>query len=126
MTTRTITLTGRRPVTIDEDAWPRIAEALEHHSCGEHAQNGKVSWQLRIRQHADGRLIMYGTTRGWCQCSDTETTTPRAGYVLPAGTSDAELAAMALQVAKAILPPDYGSAEGLAQDLMADLPAAVE
>ena len=70
--TRTITLTDHPPVTIQEDAWPIIAEAkvevnrrgttpLPPYEC--------AAWWLIVRQHADGRTLVYGVadapSRGW-------------------------------------------------------------
>lgn len=46
--TRTITLTDRAPVRIVEAEWPEIASARED------------SWSLRVRQHDDGRILVYG------------------------------------------------------------------
>jgi len=55
---RTITLTDRPPVLIVEADWPVIAQADWH--------DGKVECQanhirtLRIRKHADWRILVYG------------------------------------------------------------------
>jgi len=57
--TRTVTLTGRPPVRVREDFWPIIARARRH--------DGKVEcqanhlWDLTVRQHADGRTLVYGS-----------------------------------------------------------------
>jgi hypothetical protein len=68
---RTITLTGRPPVRILESAWPVIAvaegdtyagadPALRHQA----RDQGDVDvWSIRVRQHADGRAIVYGRYR---------------------------------------------------------------
>lgn len=48
MSRRTITLTSRRPVIIEEGDWPVIAESKDE-DC-----------QLKVRQHKDGRCIVYG------------------------------------------------------------------
>lgn len=45
---RTITLTGHQPVQIRESLWPEIAMTGDDHQ-----------W-LRIRMHADGRVLVYG------------------------------------------------------------------
>lgn len=55
---RTITLTDRPPVTIREDAWPVIATAKWWDNTYECQANRTAS--IRVRQHADGRRIVYG------------------------------------------------------------------
>jgi len=56
--TRTITITGRRPVKIVESEWPVIAAAKDYDGQIEFQANR--SWVVRVRQHADGRAIVYG------------------------------------------------------------------
>jgi hypothetical protein len=66
---RTITLTGRRPVTIDEAEWPVIASATGDSWTGQDpalyvqasAQDDLDEYTLHVRQHADGRHLVYGT-----------------------------------------------------------------
>lgn len=67
---RTITLTGRPPVTINEDAWPLIASARDHEHDGqvECQANRQSKWFIGVRQHDDGRAIIYATysyTSNW-------------------------------------------------------------
>lgn len=55
----TITLSGRAPVTIDPEAWPRIVSVDEF--SGQHAcQANTIAW-VRVRQHEDGRAIVYAS-----------------------------------------------------------------
>jgi hypothetical protein len=58
---RTITLTGRPPVSIEEDNWPVIADACDHEYDGEYdfQSNRDSYWYLTVRQHEDGRTIVY-------------------------------------------------------------------
>jgi hypothetical protein len=58
----TITLTGRPPVKITKDEWPIVAQAsdTEHDNQHEFQANRKASWKLIVRQHSDGRTIVYG------------------------------------------------------------------
>lgn len=66
--TRTITLTDRPPVRIVEEDWPIIAEAYGDSYVGSdysrHQQaraHGEVDrYTLRVRQHANGRTLVYG------------------------------------------------------------------
>lgn len=47
---RTITLTKRAPVQIVESEWPVIS----------YAKDDTAGWAIRVRRHADGRVIVYG------------------------------------------------------------------
>jgi hypothetical protein len=58
----TITLTGRAPVTIETKLWPVIASAANHESAARGKDPEEADWKqwLTVRQHADGRAIVYG------------------------------------------------------------------
>jgi hypothetical protein len=58
----TITLTGRKPVTITKDDWDVIASAGEKEwdNQYEFQANRTASFKLTVRQHQDGRAIVYG------------------------------------------------------------------
>lgn len=60
---RTITLSNRPPVRIDEDNWPLIASASDDEHDGQvECQANRISeWSIRVRQHEDGRAIVYAT-----------------------------------------------------------------
>jgi hypothetical protein len=60
--TRTITLSGRPPVKIKEDDWPVIAHGSwsDHDNQYEFQANRKWNLDIRVRQHEDGRAIVYG------------------------------------------------------------------
>lgn len=61
---RTITLTNRRPVQIDEDAWPVLVFAkLESPAVvyGTLAP-ARIKASLYARRHADGRVLVYGVS----------------------------------------------------------------
>ena len=62
---RTITLTGRPPVRITEDDWPVIASSSWEDCDSEYEfrANRRADAQVKVRQHADGRTIVYGTYR---------------------------------------------------------------
>lgn len=55
--TRTITLTGRPPVRIREDQWPIVAQGA--YSDARPQATRTVEIWLRVRQHTDGRAIVY-------------------------------------------------------------------
>lgn len=48
---RTITLTDRAPVRIVESEWPVVSVA----------RDDAAGWAVRVRRHADGRVIVYGS-----------------------------------------------------------------
>jgi len=58
----TITLTDRPPVKITEGDWPTIAEGSwdKHDGKVECQANRRWKVWLKVRQHADGRTIIYG------------------------------------------------------------------
>lgn len=61
---RTITLTDRAPVRIREDEWPQIAHGLRHSEWdNQYEFQANRTWRcdIRVRQHPDGRAIVYGT-----------------------------------------------------------------
>jgi len=66
--TRTITLTGRPPVKIRDEQWPTIAEASgDSYRGNDYARRSQALHQgecdkytLKVRQHADGRALVYG------------------------------------------------------------------
>lgn len=60
---RTITMTDRPPVTIREDEWPIYAtgDANDDDSDGRgNDPNREWTRTIRVRRHADGRVIVYG------------------------------------------------------------------
>ena len=60
MPTRTITLSDRPPVEIDEEKWPLVARSQYEL---EFDRRPYRTWRLHVRQHADGRSLVYGTYR---------------------------------------------------------------
>ena len=118
---RTITLTGRRPVTINEDEWPEIAKAEGDNYTGldparhiQASQQGELDeYTLRVRQHADGRTIVYGTyTEGW---NGNHEGLNRAGQILEAGGY--------IEVAIKNVGDTLRVPQQLIADCIADLPA---
>lgn len=58
---RTITLTDRPPVRFADRDWPVIANSHYHEWDGEFQPQANREWRgyVRVRQHADGRSIVY-------------------------------------------------------------------
>lgn len=63
-----ITLTDRPPVSIDKEAWPKIAAASgDSYGGSDYARHQQALGQgecdkffITVRQHADGRTLVYG------------------------------------------------------------------
>ena len=118
---RTITLTGRRPVTVGEDEWPVIASAdgdddtdpnpATHQQTVSRGECDEFT--LKVRQHADGRTLVYGVyTEGYGTSHDGLT---RAGELLDCGDGIPE----ALERVGETL----GVPRQIIADAVADLPA---
>lgn len=56
-----ITMSERRPLTVDPTVWERIASAERHDGQVECQANRK--WAIIVRQHPDGRRLVYGWVR---------------------------------------------------------------
>ena len=92
----TITLTGRAPVTITKAAWPVVASAsgdsYGSHDYARHqqalAQGECDRYRLTVRQHGDGRSIVYGVfdaASAWTHSEDR-----RGGELLATGADVAD------------------------------------
>jgi len=60
---RTITLTDRSPVRVNEDEWPVVAYGARTEDDDDgrgNPPNWTTTRAIRVRQHADGRAIVYG------------------------------------------------------------------
>lgn len=60
--TRTVTLTDRPPVQIREADWPTVAVGRYDDHDGKVRVQADRTWRaaMRVRQHADGRALVYG------------------------------------------------------------------
>lgn len=85
---RTITLTDRAPIRIAEDRWPLIASGTGRSRVNYGAPIPDYEtdgYSLRVRQHADGRAIVYGVLDASTAWTGTE---DRAGGELLAADDD--------------------------------------
>ena len=128
---RTITLTDSRPVTIYEDEWPVIASSDwgDHDNQYEFQANRKASATLKVRQHADGRSIVYGIYRYQTQFQDDSDVRVGAGRLVPVADGDGAIIT-AIRDAMEHLSSYDSLPEGwqpdwrlLADECIADLPA---
>jgi hypothetical protein len=124
---RTITLTGRAPVTISEESWPIIAagRADWHDGQVEYQANQRTAVRVLVRQHADGRAIVYGTYSYSSAFEDQRGRGARAGVLLTAGADLAD----AISGVAASLTADAGDDAAYVREAeleaIADLPAEV-
>ena len=117
MKTRIITMTDRQPVHIAEDAWPIIAHGSKRPGA---IVNGTPrpdhqtdSHSLHVRQHQDGRAIVYGVLDAATMWTGTQDW--RGGELLVAG---ADLAAAIRRVGES-----GGIIDSVIRACIADLPA---
>jgi hypothetical protein len=61
--TSTITLTGRPPVRVSDDNWPVIAFGTSEYYNSEYREDATRDYDawISVRQHDDGRAVVYGT-----------------------------------------------------------------
>ena len=132
MTTETTTKTVEEPkirvrldnrtVMISDSDWPEIGGARGSHECGQYAQNGRTWWRVRIRRHADGRVLVYLVSGGGCQCGLPSPAA--AGALLTAGRVDAiESTARRLIALGHTAGDDGGDVAGDLRQCMQSLPA---
>ena len=116
---RTITLTGRAPVTVVEDNWPVIAKGVEENNAYGPGMTPRPEEEvarttMRVRQHKDGRAIVYVTVKdagAWCAC-----TPGHAGGKMLAAGSD-----LALEITRVGALCDVS--DEVIRDCIASLPA---
>lgn len=117
--TRTITLTDAPPVTIVEAEWPIVAVGSADGTPDERSARTR---SIRVRQHADGRAIVFGVFRCDTRWIDGACHVTRHGVVLASG---ADIVA-AIRVVGAMLAEgdaDIRHWRAAIQACIADLPA---
>lgn len=106
----TIVLTGRRPVRISKADWPVVAQAAGDNWTGgddeaRHRQasmcNELTEYAVRVRQHADGRVLVYATNE-----HPTSHAECYRGGVLLKKPTDADVIAAILRIGAACHIPD--------------------
>ena len=82
--TLTIILTGRSPVKITKEDWPILAKADASDGEVGWRANRRWSWRLAVRQHSDGRAIVYGVYTYSSQYQGERYHDVRGGELVPA------------------------------------------
>lgn len=122
--TRTITLTDRPPVKIREDDWPRIAKGAYSRHDSEYESQANRQWRVNlcVRQHADGRAIVYGVYDYTTRWQWERGFAARAGVLLE---PDADLVAAIRGVGETITEASgsYDYVSEAVRECIADLPA---
>jgi hypothetical protein len=121
MPKRTITLTDRRPITINEEDWPVVAKATgDSYSSNDYSRyqqslsRGELDkYSIRVRQHEDGRAIVYAVfdaASAWTGSEDR-----KGGELLASG---ADLVEAIRRVGA-----DSNIPDSVVRECVADLPA---
>lgn len=121
---RTVTLTGRPPVRIREDAWPVVGRGDWDHHDGVVECQANRTWEarIRVRQHADGRALVYGVYEYSTTWRHEPNIRAACGTLLEAGEDvPSAIATVAAELAERGL--DKGRARDLADECVASLPA---
>ena len=115
-----IVLSERRPIAIDPEQWPLIAVASRHD--GEVSCQANHEWTIRVREHADGRRIVYGWLRSGPNGVPAGWRGSEGGFLLDAidGKPNEDETIRAIRRVSGIIEDDR-----LAAECIADLPAEV-
>lgn len=121
--TRTITLTGRPPVKIADADWPVVADAKNATWDGQYEFQAFRKWadSIRVRQHADGRRLVYGIASHSTAHQGEQDYRYSGGYIVEVG---GDVCATITQIAEELIArgaPD--SMRETAAECIADLPA---
>ena len=122
----TVTLTGRPPVNVVKAEWPILASGeTSDHDGGEHESeaNRKTRWRLLVRQHADGRCIVYGIHTHETAWQHERGRTVRGGLLTEVGGADIIVAAIQQTAADMEERVGDGVFARLAHECIGDLPA---
>lgn len=120
---RTITLTGRAPVKIHDSDWPAIAAASEKTWDNEHEFQANETWHdwIKVRQHQDGRTLVYASSDYSTQYQGRTGHLIKGGELLAPG---ADIPAAILRVTQEMMDRGANGALGkIAHECIADLPA---
>lgn len=114
-----IAMSERRPVNIDPEEWPVIARADSHDGQSIHQANN-IRY-IRVRQHRDGRRIVYGWQEAGNGGQHVGAHNPHAGYLVAAvdgATADDSETVRAIRRVGGVLGDDV-----LADACITELPA---
>lgn len=116
----TVILTDRAPVKVDPEQWGTIASCSWGSSAACAAQENERAY-LRVRQHDDGRTLVYGSRHEGPRGAPLDYKGAEGGLLLDAKDgppTSAEIAAAVREVGETI-----GAERSLIDGCIADLPA---
>jgi len=130
-TTRTITLSDRPPATVVEENWPVIASATrsEHDGQVEQQANRRRKWSMHVRQHEDGRTIIYATYTYVTNWQKERGYSVKHGQLIAADKATTEEVCRTIKhVAERMMECEHASDDAdrwrqIADECIADLPA---
>lgn len=116
--TITITMSETAPVKVDPEQWPVIASADRHDGKVECQAN--TEWVIRVREHADGRRLVYGSQSAGNGGQYAGYRGKDAGYLISVAQDKAreEQTIRAIRRVAGVI-----GAEDLGAECVADLPA---
>lgn len=125
----TITLTDRPPVTVTDELWPIVATAEDEWCDNQYRFQAfrTTDYLVRVRQHADGRAIVYAEYDYATAWQGESSRRYRTGRLLDDADTDALCKAIH-GVTDEMVWAEYGDRETwgrLAQECIADLPPEV-
>lgn len=129
---RTISLTDRAPVRIDEAEWPVLARGSYFAYDGQVVQqsNRRTSIQIIVRRHADGRALVYGVYDYDSHFQHETGESYRRGDLLASDSDESDIIAAIRTVRdeliEALAEDERGDARHVrdtAQECIADMPA---
>lgn len=123
--TRKIVLSERRPVTIALEDWPVIADARRFWGGSGHECQANETGYIRVRQHADGRTLVYCSRDSGPGGMEIGYRGAEGGFLLPgAGPVDHPSQSHQDEIVRAIRRcGGIINADELADECIADLPA---
>lgn len=122
----TITLTDRKPIIIIKDNWPVVAssEDKEFDNEYEFQANRTSNWRLTVRQHSDGRTIVYGVYTYSSNYQNDKSVQIRGGEMLDVGADAIPVIRRVGNWMQERTPgDDAGRWENLINECIGDLPA---
>jgi hypothetical protein len=129
MSKRTITLTNRPPVRIDEEQWPTLASASYHDFDNQYDFQANRHWRgfVRVRRHDDGRAIVYAKCSLESAFQGERDYEARAGELLDADSATTSDIIAAIRRMHGHIDAEPGGRPELwallADECIADLPA---